>query len=242
MFSEQYSYGADTVRDGVSFSKDEEDRYLVNYTDVQTLPNLSCYVTFPGDYPAVRMSMRYEKLKDCAEELQMRDINDSLAPEIEAQLAEREREDGDISRLMAVLDGTSVAGVTETADNTPPVSTVAAPVVTSVHPSRVAPVSSTAGQVAVAAATSAVVASATSGDSNPVEEGALCREDDGIVDMDTGEVLYPGDTGYEELDEKFNRAFGEAVDQLREDERNLVFHPHEGKEHGRDDAPERGDW
>ncbi|MGK7451613.1 hypothetical protein ACSRB8_23580, partial [Salmonella enterica] len=132
--------------------------------------------------------------------------NDSLAPEIEAQLAEREREDGDISRLMAVLDGTSVAGVTETADNTPPVSTVAAPVVTSVHPSPVAPVSSTAGQVAVAAATSAVVASATSGDSNPVEEGALCREDDGIVDMDTGEVLYPGDTGYEELDEKFNRA------------------------------------
>ncbi|WP_437148139.1 hypothetical protein, partial [Salmonella enterica] len=60
--------------------------------------------------------------------------------------------------------------------------------------------------MAVAAATSAVVASATSGDSNPVEEGALCREDDGIVDMDTGEVLYPGDTGYEELDEKFNRA------------------------------------
>ncbi|HGT5800490.1 TPA: hypothetical protein ACM384_003215 [Escherichia coli] len=27
VFSEQYSYGADTVRDGVSFSKVEEDRY-----------------------------------------------------------------------------------------------------------------------------------------------------------------------------------------------------------------------
>ncbi|EBD0851576.1 type IV conjugative transfer system coupling protein TraD [Salmonella enterica] len=246
VFSEQYSYGADTVRDGVSFSKDEEDRYLVNYTDVQTLPNLSCYVTFPGDYPAVRMSMRYEKLKDCAEELQMRDINDSLAPEIEAQLAEREREDGDISRLMAVLDGTSVAGVTETADNTPPVSTVAAPVVTSVQPSPIAPVSATTGQVAVAAATSAVVASAAataaSGDSNPVEEAALCREDDGIVDMDTGEVLYPGDTGYEELDEKFNRAFGEAVDQLREDERNLVFHARDERECGGGDQPEPGEW
>ncbi|WP_157942482.1 type IV secretion system DNA-binding domain-containing protein, partial [Escherichia sp. MOD1-EC6154] len=54
VFSEQYSYGADTVRDGVSFSKVEEDRYLVNYTDIQKLPNLHCYVTFPGEYPAVR--------------------------------------------------------------------------------------------------------------------------------------------------------------------------------------------
>ncbi|HAY0608541.1 TPA: type IV secretion system DNA-binding domain-containing protein, partial [Escherichia coli] len=53
VFSEQYSYGADTVRDGVSFSKVEEDRYLVNYTDIQKLPNLHCYVTFPGEYPAV---------------------------------------------------------------------------------------------------------------------------------------------------------------------------------------------
>ncbi len=48
VFNEQYSYGADTVRDGVSFSKQEDDQYLVNYSDVQSLPDLTCYVTLPG--------------------------------------------------------------------------------------------------------------------------------------------------------------------------------------------------
>lgn len=92
------------MRDGVSFSKVEEDRYLVNYTDIQKLPNLSCYVTFPGDYPAVRMSMRYEKIKDCAEDLQMREINDSLDPEIESEISRREEEEGDITALLARLE------------------------------------------------------------------------------------------------------------------------------------------
>lgn len=243
VFSEQYSYGADTVRDGVSFSKDEEDRYLVNYTDVQTLPNLSCYVTYPGDYPAVRMSMRYEKLKDCAEELQMRDINDSLAPEIEAQIAEREREEGDISRLMAVLDGTSETGAPKAVNNTSPATTANA---ATTEPSAVSPSSAVVSQATAATVTTAVVAAATTAamadDSNPVEEQELRREDDGIVNMDTGEVLYPGDAGYEEQNEKFNRAFGEALDVLREDERNMVFHARDEREHDGGDEPERGDW
>lgn len=245
VFSEQYSYGADTVRDGVSFSKDEEDRYLVNYTDVQTLPNLSCYVTYPGDYPAVRMSMRYEKLKDCAEELQMRDINDSLAPEIEAQIAEREREEGDISRLMAVLDGAPVTGAPESTDSPPP-ATAAATATTATADSSavVAPSSPTVSQ-AIAATVSAVAVTGTAAtaaaDSNPVEGQELLREGDGIVDMDTGEVLYPGEVGYDELDEKFNRAFGEAVDMLREEERNLVFHARDEQARGGDE-PEPGEW
>ncbi|VFS91375.1 DNA transport protein TraD [Raoultella planticola] len=46
--SEQYSYGADPVRDGVSTGKEKERETLVSYSDIQTLPDLSCYVTLPG--------------------------------------------------------------------------------------------------------------------------------------------------------------------------------------------------
>lgn len=46
--SEQYSYGADPVRDGVSTGKDMERQTLVSYSDIQSLPDLTCYVTLPG--------------------------------------------------------------------------------------------------------------------------------------------------------------------------------------------------
>ncbi len=52
--SEQYSYGADPVRDGVSTGKDMERQTLVSYSDIQSLPDLTCYVTLPGPYPAVK--------------------------------------------------------------------------------------------------------------------------------------------------------------------------------------------
>ena len=50
------------------------------------------------------MSMRYEKIKDCAEDLQMREINDSLDPEIESEISRREEEEGDITALLARLE------------------------------------------------------------------------------------------------------------------------------------------
>ena len=41
--SEQYSYGADPVRDGVSTGKDMERQTLVSYSDIQSLPDLTCF-------------------------------------------------------------------------------------------------------------------------------------------------------------------------------------------------------
>ncbi|HFR5725826.1 TPA: type IV secretion system DNA-binding domain-containing protein, partial [Escherichia coli] len=204
VFSEQYSYGADTVRDGVSFSKVEEDRYLVNYTDIQKLPNLSCYVTFPGDYPAVRMSMRYEKIKDCAEDLQMREINDSLDPEIESEISRREEEEGDITALLARLEQGEVRKDDEqnkTASQAGQAESLNNPVLT--------------------AAVTQGAAAAVTGESNPVEEKAPVAELAEIVDKETGEILYPGDERYEALCEQFSRAFDDAQEAMRQDERNL---------------------
>ncbi|HHR6174657.1 TPA: type IV secretion system DNA-binding domain-containing protein, partial [Providencia alcalifaciens] len=89
VFNEQYSYGAETVRDGVSFSKQQEDVDLINYSDVQSLPDLTCYITLPGQYPVVKHAMRYEKIKPVAAEFTPRAINDSLDQEIEAEINER---------------------------------------------------------------------------------------------------------------------------------------------------------
>src|SRR5574344_1357580 len=41
---------------------------LVNYSDVQSLPDLTCYLTLPGQYPVVRQAMSYEKIKPVAAE------------------------------------------------------------------------------------------------------------------------------------------------------------------------------
>lgn len=204
VFSEQYSYGADTVRDGVSFSKVEEDRYLVNYTDIQMLPNLSCYVTFPGDYPAVRMSMRYEKMKDCAEELLLRDINDSLDPEVEAEIHRRTEEEGDVAALLARLDG-------RTAEKNVVSAGVSAE---STKPAASAPVISAAAHTAAAA----------SEESNPVEEVDMTQNREELINQETGEIVQPGDEGYDALYEQLNRHAENAVNGLRQDERNLVVH------------------
>ncbi|HCU1565691.1 TPA: type IV conjugative transfer system coupling protein TraD [Escherichia coli] len=209
VFSEQYSYGADTVRDGVSFSKVEEDRYLVNYTDIQKLPNLSCYVTFPGDYPAVRMSMRYEKIKDCAEDLQMREINDSLDPEIESEISRREEEEGDITALLVRLEQGEARkdGEQNEAEFQPE---QAESFGSSVPATSVSPVAT-------------ALAGSGAGESNPVEEKAVVAELREIVDKETGEILYPGDERYDGLCEQFSRAFDDAQEAMRQDECNLVI-------------------
>ena len=217
VFSEQYSYGADTVRDGVSFSKVEEDRYLVNYTDIQKLPNLNCYVTFPGDYPAVRMSMRYEKIKDCAEDLQMREINDSLDPEIESEISRREEEEGDITALLARLEQGEARkdGEQNEAEFQAEQAELSG---SSVPATAVSPVAT-------------ALAGGGAGESNPVEEKAVVAELREIVDKETGEILYPGDERYDALCEQFSRAFDDAQEAMRQDERNLVSHQtHEARE------------
>ena len=61
-------YGADPVRDGVSTGKDMERQTLVSYSDIQSLPDLTCYVTLPGPYPAVKLSLKYQGTSKVAPE------------------------------------------------------------------------------------------------------------------------------------------------------------------------------
>lgn len=97
--SEQYSYGADPVRDGVSTGKEMERVTLVSYSDIQSLPDLTCYVTLPGPYPAVKLALKYQERPKVAPEFIPREMNPEAEARLSAVLAAREAEGRQMSSL-----------------------------------------------------------------------------------------------------------------------------------------------
>lgn len=88
---EQNSYGLDQVRDGVSLGKDEVNNPIVDYEQVMRLPNLSFYIRLPGEYPVVRLKLKYREQKKHHPGLIERNIRDALSPELEKVIHENER-------------------------------------------------------------------------------------------------------------------------------------------------------
>ena len=56
--SENVSYGANTIRDGVSLTPRRELRALALPADIMRLPNLHGYLKFPGPYPVASIVLR----------------------------------------------------------------------------------------------------------------------------------------------------------------------------------------
>ncbi|MFV4848029.1 type IV conjugative transfer system coupling protein TraD (plasmid) [Edwardsiella tarda] len=108
--SEQYSYGADPVRDGVSVGKDMERVTLVSYSDIQTLPDLTCFVTLPGPYPAIKLALKYQPRPRIAQEFIPRVIDTDAEARLSAVLAAREEEGRSIDGLFE-SDSQADAGV-----------------------------------------------------------------------------------------------------------------------------------
>lgn len=61
---ESLSYGAHQMRDGVSLNKQKSRRRLVLPTEVALLPDLTCYLKFPGKFPISKLKMSYHDRKD----------------------------------------------------------------------------------------------------------------------------------------------------------------------------------
>ncbi|EKC2245516.1 type IV secretion system DNA-binding domain-containing protein [Salmonella enterica] len=102
-FSEQTSFGHEQVRDGISFGKEEERVTVVTYSDVQSLNDLQCYVTLPGDYPVVKLTMKYEAMPKVADALLLRDVQTSLDQTLDDEIARRGEEDR--RRFTGLFDG-----------------------------------------------------------------------------------------------------------------------------------------
>ncbi|BEM85485.1 conjugal transfer protein TraD (plasmid) [Serratia marcescens] len=102
--SEQYSYGADPVRDGVSLGKDKEREGLVSYSDIQSLPDLCCYITLPGPYPAIKMKLKFQKRNQKAPPFIERKLDLEADNRLETALDGRELVLGNVSALFAPLE------------------------------------------------------------------------------------------------------------------------------------------
>ncbi len=59
---ENLSFGANSIRDGVSLGRAEKIKKTVLQSEVSLLRNLECYVKYPGDYPAARILMTYKNI------------------------------------------------------------------------------------------------------------------------------------------------------------------------------------
>lgn len=88
---EQNSYGLDQVRDGISLGKDKVSQPVVDYEQVMQLPNLKFYVRLPGEYPVVKLPLKYRQFKKNHPGLIERNIRDALSPELEKVIRENER-------------------------------------------------------------------------------------------------------------------------------------------------------
>ncbi len=64
---------------------------IVDYEQIMRLPNLNFYVRLPGEYPVVRLKLKYSALKKRQAGLIERNIRDALSPELERVIQENER-------------------------------------------------------------------------------------------------------------------------------------------------------
>ncbi|WP_368894274.1 type IV conjugative transfer system coupling protein TraD [Kluyvera ascorbata] len=127
---EQNSYGLDQVRDGVSLGKDKVNNPVVDYEQIMRLPNLSFYVRLPGEYPVVRLKLKYREQQKRHAGLIERNIRDALSPELEKVIKENERTAAASGLTFPtgdeILEKGNDAAATAPAEHRPPVSSLVA--------------------------------------------------------------------------------------------------------------------
>lgn len=99
--SQQYSYGADPVRDGVSVGKDEDRTQLVSYSDIQSLDDLMLYVTLPGPYPVIKITLKYKSYPKVAEGFVLRQFDGDNWKKLNNELDMREAQSRSLDVLFA---------------------------------------------------------------------------------------------------------------------------------------------
>jgi type IV secretory pathway TraG/TraD family ATPase VirD4 len=58
---ESTSYGANSIRDGVSLSSNRTSRPLVDYSEIMRLKILTCFARMPGEYPITKLELKLNK-------------------------------------------------------------------------------------------------------------------------------------------------------------------------------------
>ena len=55
---ENYSYGANSVRDGISLGNQRMTRPIVSYPQIMELSDFHCFVRLPGSYPITKLQLK----------------------------------------------------------------------------------------------------------------------------------------------------------------------------------------
>lgn len=64
---ENYSYGANSIRDGISLGRQRVSRLIVAYPQIQELHDMTCYLRLPGTYPVTHLNLKLQKRSSKAE-------------------------------------------------------------------------------------------------------------------------------------------------------------------------------
>lgn len=75
---ESISYGANTMRDGISINRVETQKQLINYSEIMSLADLHAYVRLPGQFPLTKVQFQYTERKSINKPFCLRKIDENL--------------------------------------------------------------------------------------------------------------------------------------------------------------------
>lgn len=79
---EGISYGANSMRDGITINRNETTKPLVSYSEIMTLDDLHAYIRLPGRYPITLLDFSYKERPKMNEGYILRDIDESNFKEV----------------------------------------------------------------------------------------------------------------------------------------------------------------
>ena len=121
--SEAHSYGANTIRDGVSLTPRRELRSLALPSEIMRLPNLTGYLKLPGPFPVAEIKLKYVQRPKAAERFEPRgdvppmDGEPVVAAVASARDADAVAPKADEGNLQGADVENAMAGVAGTANN-----------------------------------------------------------------------------------------------------------------------------
>ncbi len=108
--TENISYGANSMRDGVSLSRQTRQKPFVLPAEFSQLKDLECYIKLSGDYPCTKLQMAYQKRASLKREPfllkpeKLRDYNIPAPVVVEVPEAELLREKPTIPETLQTLE------------------------------------------------------------------------------------------------------------------------------------------
>lgn len=83
---ENYSYGANSIRDGISLGNQRVTRPIVSYPQILELKDLNCFLRLPGNYPITQLELQLSQRENNSQGFIERELphffeKDSLFPE-----------------------------------------------------------------------------------------------------------------------------------------------------------------